>query len=60
MKYFVTIKAKRKNAKRHIYNAFKRAYNSLEEAEREAESAPDFYTVEIWTGNWQFVKEVKR
>ena len=60
MKYFVTIKAKRKNAKRHIYNAYQRAYNSLEEAEREAESAPECYTVEIFTGNWQFVKEVKK
>ena len=56
MKYFVTIKAKRKNAKRHIYSAYQRTYNSLEEAE----SAPDCYTAEIWTGNWQFVKEVKR
>lgn len=60
MKYIVTIKAKRKNAKRHILdNGFKRAFDTFEEAEKRAILAKSKnYTIEIYTSKWEFVKAV--
>lgn len=60
MKYIVTIKAKRKNAKRHVLdNGFKRAFDNLEDAETRALFAKnENYIVEIYTSKWEFVKAV--
>lgn len=53
MKYILTYKAKRKNAKRHIYGR----YDSIEECKQNAFNK--HYNFTIYTSKWEFVEDIK-
>lgn len=53
MKYILTYKAKRKNAKRHIYGR----YDSIQDCMKHVDNK--HYDFSIYTGNWELVYEVK-
>lgn len=50
--YYLTITAKRKNAKRHIFGR----YETLDEAVSRVKDINPRYRIEIYTGNWQIVR----
>ena len=54
--YILAYTPKRKNSKRHIVNRS----NDLAYLERIASGAHNHYRAEIYTGNWQVVKVVKK
>lgn len=55
-KYYLAIKAKRKNAKRHLYGTHKRLLNAVEAVKTYDEiERSGIYIPEICTGNWQHV-----
>lgn len=59
MKYYLTITAKRKDAKRHIVkNGFNRTFETIEAAEKTAANLNRNYIIEIYNGNWDLVKVV--
>lgn len=55
MKYIITYKAKRKNAKRHVIMAFGKTqyFNSVEDAAKHSIFENKHYNVEILTANYK-------
>lgn len=54
MRYILTYKARRKNAKRHIWGR----YNTIEECRRNATNP--HYDFAIYDYDWEFIEEVER
>jgi hypothetical protein len=53
--YYLTVTAKRKNAKRHITST----HNNIKALEQHAKFIDsNRYNVEIYNGKWEFVKEI--
>ena len=54
MRYILTYKAKRKNAKRHIWGR----YNTIEECKRNATN--NNYEFSIYNSKWDLIEEIKK
>ena len=56
MRYILTIKAKRKDARRHIAKRDR----SIENLRHVAKKLNSRYITEIYTGNWNFVERIEK
>jgi hypothetical protein len=54
MRYILTYKAKRKNAKRHIWGR----YSTIEECKRNATNSN--YEFSIYNSKWDLIEEIKK
>lgn len=54
--YYLTITAKRKNAKRHIAEKS----NDIEKLEKLAKNMNECYVVEIYDGRWNLIKTIEK
>jgi hypothetical protein len=54
MRYILIYKAKRKNAKRHIWGR----YNTIEECKRNATN--NNYEFSIYNSKWDLIEEIKK
>jgi len=60
MKYYLTVTARRKNAKRHIITSgFSKTFESIADAEKIAANLNKYYIVEIYNSKWELVKVIK-
>lgn len=60
MKYYLTITARRKNAKRHIItNGYCKTFESIADAEKTAANLNKCYIIEIYNSKWELVKVIK-